>query len=143
MNIFVTRILGLGLFGVMATTGALQAAQQAKFHLPVAVTWANVTLPAGDYTVSLPEIGTAQSVFTLNGEGKRAFIPVMCTYHGPNSAVDPSHSVLVLRNINGNYYVQSYESGPSEKEFSFKIPKTGVKVQFGKNETVKLDVAGE
>jgi hypothetical protein len=143
MNIFVNRILGFGLLSAFAATGALQAAEQGKFHLPMTVTWANVVLPAGDYTVSLPEVGLAHREFVVESQGKRSFVPVMSTYDGLSASANPEKSCLILRNINGAYFVESYRSAQREKEFNFKVPKSGVKLQYGKREAVKLDVAGE
>jgi hypothetical protein len=141
MNIFVNRILGFGLLTALA--GGLQAAEQAKFHLPMAVTWGSVVLQPGDYSVSLPQIGVAHREFVLNNQGKTMFIPVMSTQERVTEYSSSDKSRLLLRNINGTYYVESYQSGPREKEFSFKLPKTGVRVQYGKHEVVKLDVPGE
>ena len=142
MTMFVKRVLGLGLLGLAATTGVLQAGQQAKFHLPFAATWGAVTLAPGDYTVSLPEIGLAQHSFLLIGEGTQAYIPVMCLSEGVPPHNNGTHSYLTLKNVDGTYYVESYESGTSEREFSFMVPKSGVRVHYGKRETVKVDASG-
>lgn len=140
MTMFMKRILSLGLLSGLAAAGALQAGQQAKFHLPHEATWGPVTLPAGDYSVSLPEVGLGHWTFFIQGEKTQAFVPVMTM--GQNGVERNEHSYLTLRNINGNYYVESYKSGSSSREFDFMIPKNKHRVNYGQLDTVKVDVSG-
>jgi hypothetical protein len=50
---------------------------------------------------------------------------------------------LTLRNVDGVYYVENYVVGPSSKEFSFKVPKPGHKLQIGKDHVRRLEVMAE
>ncbi len=140
MTMFLNRILSLGLFGALATVGALQAGQQAKFHLPVSATWGAVTLAPGDYSVTLPEVGMGHWTFYLKGEDTQALIPVMTM--GQHDGDGNEHSYLTLRNINGTYYVESYNSGSTSKEFDFMLPKASHHVKYGKLDTLKVDSSG-
>ncbi len=140
MTMFFKHILNVGLFGALATAGALQAGQQAKFHLPVSATWGVVTLAPGDYSVNLPETGMGHWTFSLEGEGTHALIPVMTM--GQHDRSTNEHSYLTLRNVNGTYYVQSYNSGSSAKEFDFMLPKASHHVKYGRLDTVKVDASG-
>jgi hypothetical protein len=143
MNIFVKRILGIGLFGAIASVGALQAQQQAKFHLPFTATWNKVVLPPGDYTLSVPGLAVSPRGFLLNGPDTKAFILPMSAGAGTYAAADDTHSYLKLVNVDGTYYVESYESGPTSTEFGFKTPKPRIRLQMSKREVVTVGVAGE
>lgn len=140
MTMFMKRIFNFGFLGVLATAGVLQAAQQAKFHLPFTATWGTVTLAPGDYSITLPEVGLAQRTFDITGEGTHAYIPVMTMGQTHRAASDRAY--LSLQNVNGNYYVQSYSSGSSEREFDFMLPKANHRVNYGKRQTLKLDASG-
>jgi hypothetical protein len=140
---FVKRILGFGLLIVAAAGSSLQAGQQAKFHLPFTATWANVQLPAGDYSLTLPEVGVMHKNFFVVGAGKHVLIPVLWTDMNVFSNSSDDRSYLTLRNIDGKYYIESYKSGFTGKEFEFHVPQHGVKIRFGKQEAVKLDMTGE
>jgi hypothetical protein len=143
MNAFVTRILGIGLFTLVSGAGALYAGQQAKFHLPVKATWGGVVLEPGDYSLSLPEVAISNRQFWVTGEGKNVLIPVASTgYDYPGYSHD-DRSEITLTNIEGTFYVQSYKSGPSSKEFSFYVPSAKHRIRMGKRETTKISVSGD
>ncbi len=139
MNSFVTRILGIGLFTLIGGAAALQAGQQAKFHLPVTATWGSTVLQPGDYSLSMPGAAITNREFLLTGEGQKIFIPVMAT----NYAGDSGHSELRLLNIDGKYYVESYKSGAASKEFIFNVPSAKHRMHVGKREVSRVDVVGE
>jgi hypothetical protein len=142
MNIFVRRVIGFGLFGLMAGAGALQAGQQAKFHLPFAATWGKTVLPAGDYSVVLPSLASAPHQFFLKGEGVEVLIMPMATSTGVDALLSEGRSYLKLVNVDGMYYVKSYDSGPTGTEFSFKVPREEVRT-LSKREVVKVGLGSE
>jgi hypothetical protein len=143
MSMFVKRVLGFALFGAIAGAGVMQAGQQATFHLPFAATWGNAVLPPGDYRVSLPMLSVGPREFYLTGQGTRVLIPPMSTDVDSLRATHLDHSYLRLVNVDGVYYVENYESGPTGIEFSFKVPKQKHRVQMSKQEVVRLDASGE
>jgi TM2 domain-containing membrane protein YozV len=143
MNTFVTRILGIGLLTLVSGAGALYAGQQAKFHLPVKATWGGIVLQPGDYSLSLPEVAISNYQFWLRGEGKNVLIPAMSAgYNYPGYGRD-DHSELTLTNVDGTFYIESYKSGPSSKEFNFYVPSAKHRMRVGKREVTKVDVSGE
>lgn len=143
MNIFLKRILGSSLLGLLGTVGIMQAGQHAKFHLPFPATWSGITLTPGDYTVTLPEGGKPQRQFFLVGQGLSVILPVTCTDFNENAFKTEDRSYLRVRNIDGKYYIESYVAGPASKEFDFVVPKSSHKLEIGKHPVEKLDVTGE
>ncbi len=143
MNIFVRRILGFGLLGAVASVGALQAGQQVTFHLPFKAIWGKIVMPPGDYSLALPELTDYPHEFLLNGQGERSFILPVSTEFAPNVSGGNDHSYLKLVNIDGVYYVRSYESGPTGNEFTFRVPRPTIRTKFSKATVVTVDVAGE
>ena len=143
MNTFVTRILGIGLFTLVSGAGALHAGQQAKFHLPVKATWGGVVLQPGDYSLSMPEVAISNHQFWLTGEGKNVLIPVMSTNFNYAGYGSYDRSELTLTNVDGTFYIDSYKSGPSAKEFNFYVPSAKHRMRVGKREVTKVDVSGE
>ena len=143
MNIVLKRILGSSLLGLLGTVGVMQAGQQAKFHLPVTAKWGGVVLVPGDYSMSLPETSLSHRQFLVTGEGTTAFIPVMMTDFLTADGTRDKHSGLKLVDVDGTYYVESYKSESSSKEFFFKLPSPKHHVHVGKREVTRVDVAGE
>jgi len=139
----VRRFFGFALFGVIACAGAVQAGQQATFHLPVTATWGRAVLQPGDYRVSVPDLSYGLPEFLLNGESTKVFILPMCASVDAFRNPRVERSYLKLVNVDGMYYVENYESGSRGTEFSFKVPKPGHHVQMSKQEVVNVGVAGD
>ena len=59
--------------GALATSGNAQNAYQGKFTLAVETHWGDTTLPAGDYTFTLPS-NSAPYRFYIQGQGTSAII---------------------------------------------------------------------
>jgi hypothetical protein len=59
--------------GALATSGKAQNAYQGKFTLPFETHWGGATLPAGDYTFTLPS-NSAPYRFYIQGQGTSAII---------------------------------------------------------------------
>jgi hypothetical protein len=59
--------------GALATSGKAQNAYQGKFTLAVETQWGGTTLPAGDYTFTLPS-NSAPYRFYIQGQGTSAII---------------------------------------------------------------------
>ena len=83
MNLSVNRILNIAAFTVLASTGLMQAAEQATFHLPVTAHWGQVVLQPGDYKMSLPALAAGKSTFEVMG-GDQAFfeMPMSTSIYG-------------------------------------------------------------
>src|SRR5260370_15011937 len=59
--------------GALATSGNAQNAYQGKFTLAVETHWGDVTLPAGDYTFTLPSNSAPYRLY-IHGHGACAII---------------------------------------------------------------------
>ncbi len=119
MGISIARIIQSAGIVAFASTGLMQAAQQATFHLPVAAHWGSVLLKPGDYHVSLPEISQGERAFRVTGNGKSMF-ELALTTDVRNAS---KHSQLELLPVNGNYFVREFSYGPIGRTFTFAVPK--------------------
>jgi hypothetical protein len=118
MNKWLLRTLK---FAALTTLGgtALMQAEQATFHLPVTAHWAGTVLQPGDYKMQLPDLAAGRQEFLVQGSGKTVFVNPQVTDLRRSS--DTSH--LELTEVNGEYFIRSYFSELTGKQFTFSAPK--------------------
>jgi hypothetical protein len=102
--------------GALATAGKAQNVYQGKFTLPSETRWGGATLPAGDYTFTLPS-GSAPYRLYVRGEKATAIIQV-ATAEGFSTA----HAQLNLVDIADVYTVESFDAPELGKTFIFWTP---------------------
>jgi hypothetical protein len=138
MNILVGRILNLAALAAFASTGLMQGAQQATFHLPVTAHWGRAVLEPGDYKMSLPAPYPGENQFLVRGARHSAFeLPMLTDIKKPSRS-----SSLQLVKINGNYFVRQVSIGSTGKTFTFSVPKTSHRQEVETSENRTLAIAG-
>jgi hypothetical protein len=103
-----TRIVAIAAFGLIAicasaSSASAQNAFQGKFTLPNDVRWANASLPAGDYTLSLSSTAMSGRVF-LRGPNGGAFILTSVT----DQRKEGDASKLTIEHRGGISFVRSW-----------------------------------
>jgi len=124
--------LGIGL------TAMQLSAQQGTFNLPVQAHWGNAVLQPGEHTVQVP-LPLGQTIVYLRGGGT-AQMAVPLTTENTGGA---DRSFLHLSKVNGEYYVDEYQSGV--KRFIFARPKATRSTSSGAEDTeaTLISVAGD
>ena len=90
--------------GALAATGNAQNAYQGKFTLPAEVHWGSATLPAGDYTFTLPSAGSPYTLY-IRGQAASAVVMAVTT-----DRVASEHAQLNLVNIADVETVQTFDA---------------------------------
>jgi hypothetical protein len=101
----------------LATAGNAQNAYQGKFTLPVETHWGGVTLPAGDYTFTLPSNSAPYRLY-IQGQGSAAII----TAAAADYKVVSGHAQLNLVDIADVQTVQTFEAPELGVTFSYWTP---------------------
>jgi hypothetical protein len=104
--------------GALATSGNAQLAYQGKFTLPVETHWGGATLPAGDYTFTLPSTASPYKIY-LRGEAGNAIIMTVITDY----KVVSSHAQLNLVEIADVETVTTFEVPELGLTFIYATPK--------------------
>jgi len=120
VNLSINRILSLTALAAFASSGIMQAAEQATFHLPFAAHWGPVVLKPGAYKMSLPVPSAGAGTFQIVGVNKSFFELPQST--DVEESVNSSYLTLVK--IDGSYFVREFASKQSGKRFTFGVPKT-------------------
>ncbi|HEX4228328.1 MAG TPA: hypothetical protein VHZ07_06640 [Bryobacteraceae bacterium] len=137
MTISIGRVISLAAVAAFTTTGLVEAAEQAAFHLPVAAHWGQVLLQPGDYKMYLPELSTGDLEILVKGADKAAFErPLVAVTHNVSAS-----SYLKLRKVDGNYFVREFSFGPSGESFTFPIPKARYREQMTMRGDTSVTVA--
>ena len=140
--------------GALATSGKAQNAYQGKFTLPFETHWGSATLPAGDYTFTLPS-NSAPYRFYIQGQGTSAIIQANTADQG----VVSERPQLNLVDITDVHTVQTFEAPelgvtftywtPTQKHMGFKeahqkmAPQTPPASQVSENRTsIAVHTAG-
>ncbi len=105
--------LGIGLTAIQLS------AEQGKFNLPVQAHWGHALLQPGEHTVQVP-LPLGQTIVYLGGGGSAQMAVPLTT---SNTVGADRSSFLHLSKVNGEYYVDEYQSGLSGKRFIFPKPK--------------------
>ena len=101
----------------LATAGKAQNAHQGKFTLAVEAHWKDVTLPAGDYTFSLPSNSAPYRLY-IWGQGVGAII----TAAEADQKVVSERPQLNLVDTAVGYSVQTFEAPELGVTFSYLTP---------------------
>jgi len=116
----------LAVLGILCTAALTQAAEQAKFHLPVPARWGRTVLESGDYRLTLPDRSMGASQLYVRGESQGVFEMPMTT---EDRAIS-SRSYVKLIKVDGAYFVEEYGSKSEGKIYTFRVPKTGVRKEM-------------
>jgi hypothetical protein len=137
MNLSASNLLTITLLSSALTLGAAKgSAQQATFHLPVEAHWNSAVLEPGNYRLTSPEIGIHSPAFTVRGEGGAVYALPLVADTQPTS----KSSYLVLKQVNGSYFVTQYRSGPAGKTYEFPTPKQARRQSIAKSGTTVVAV---
>lgn len=121
VHLFKNRVVGFAAFALALGLASSQAyAQKATFTLPFEAHWGNAVLQPGEYTLQAPSATSALPVFSVTGNGKTILLASSNTAYETES----KRNCLELVNINGAYFVRTFESGATGKSFAFVIPKS-------------------
>jgi len=103
--------------GALAIGGNAQDAYQGKFTLPFETHWGSTTLPAGDYSFTLPSNSAPYTLY-IQGKGVGAIVVA----DAADTRVASGHSQLNLVDIAGVQTVQTFEAPSLGRIFSYAIP---------------------
>jgi hypothetical protein len=103
--------------GALATSGNAQNSIQGKFTLPFETHWGGATLPAGDYTFTLPS-ATYPYKFYIRGQATTAIIMAVAS----DKKVASGHAQLNLVEIADAQNVETFETPELGLTFSFATP---------------------
>jgi hypothetical protein len=107
-----------GLIIAVGLTALTVNAQQGNFNLPVEAHWGAAVLQPGEHTVRIPsKIG--QTLVSLSSNGDTQMAMPLTAELIPQS----NRNYLHLVKINGQYYVDVYQSGITGKRYIFPKPK--------------------
>ena len=140
--------------GTLAASGNAQTVYQGKFTLPSETRWGGATLPAGDYTFTLPS-GSAPYRLYIQGQGVSAIIQAATA----DQRVVPERPQLNLVDIADVQTVQTFEAPelgltfiyatPTQKHMGRKearqktVPQTAPASQASENKTsIEVHTAG-
>ena len=112
--------------GALATSGNAQNAYQGKFTLPFETHWGSATLPAGDYTFTLPSKSVPYIIY-VQGEKLSAIIMASAA----DEKVASGHAQLNLVDIADVQNVETFEVPELGLTFSYATPK---QKQMGRKE---------
>jgi hypothetical protein len=123
--IWARRLKLLTKFGVaaialsaLAAGGKAQNAYQGKFTLPFETHWGGATLPAGDYTFTLPS-NSAPYRFYIQGQGTSVIIRA----NTAEERVDSKSPQLNIVDITDVHTVQTFEAPELGVTFTYWTPK--------------------
>lgn len=124
--------IGLGL------TALTLNAQQGNFNLPVPAHWGPAVLQPGEHTVRVPaKIG--QTLISLGTNGDTQMAMPLTAELIPQS----NRNYLHLVKINGQYYVDVYQSGMTGKRYIFPKPKAPHGNSATEEEATLISVTGD
>jgi hypothetical protein len=104
--------------GALATSGKAQNTYQGKFTLPFETHWGGTTLPAGDYTFTLPS-NSAPYRFYIQGQGTSAIIQA----NTAEERVASKRPQLNIVDITDVHTVQTFEAPDLGVTFTYWTPK--------------------
>jgi hypothetical protein len=124
------RVIRLFAFAIgLSVTAMHLSAQQGTFNLPVRAHWGTAVLEPGQHRVlSPPALG--QPILYLFSEHSRQMTLPMIT-----AIVNADRSYLHLTRVNGEYYIDAYQSAANGKRYSFAKPKSERKSDSGPDAT--------
>lgn len=125
--------VGLGLTAVSLN------AQQGSFDLPVGAHWGTAVLEPGEYSLKIP-ISNGQTILYLgSNEDTKMTIPLTT-----ERVKESKRSYLHIVKVDGEYYVDTFESGLTGKRFIFpKAKSTHRASPAEETEAMLVSVKGE
>jgi hypothetical protein len=117
-----------------AGLGKSQDAYQGKFTLPFEAHWAGATLPAGDYTISMPEAVWPYWLY-IRGE-KSAIIFAQ----GVESKEASNDSSLTVTKTGANEAITELHAGQLGMNFDFAVHKTKSKAESESDSMARVNV---
>lgn len=103
-----------------SATARAQIYGKGSFVLPYPVQWQAATLPAGEYTFTVKNGGTAKIIISIRDardpNQKVLTVPAMTAHFSGNSS-------LVVVKVNGKRYVRSLQLAPLDTAFTYVVPK--------------------
>jgi hypothetical protein len=127
-------LVALALCGT-AVLGKSQTAYRGEFTLPFEAHWAGATLPAGDYTISMPE---AVQPFLLYIRGERASAILFAQSFDSREASNDSS--LTITKTGGNEAITELRAGQLGMTFDFAVHKTKAKAEIEMGSTARVNV---
>lgn len=126
MSMSITRVTTFAALAAFACTGLMQAEEHASFHLPITAHWGSVVLEPGDYRIAFPDASMGERTFRVEHTGGKTVreLPLVIS---PQQNSD--RSSLRLQEIDGDYFIREFSSGPTGKSFLFPVPKTNHRQQ--------------
>ena len=103
-----------------AVLGKSQDAYQGKFTLPFEAHWAGATLPAGEYTISMPDAEISPYWLYVRGQGQVAIIMATAT----DTKAVSKQSQLAVVNTGGREAITSLEAGQLGMTFDYAVSKS-------------------
>lgn len=118
-----TRILaitGLGLLGICASASqsAAQNTVKGSFTLAHEIRWQNETLPAGDYTFSIPSKVGREAMLVKGPSGAVYELPAVTSYKPSDQA-----SVLILEERGKTFFVREMDLKGIGLQLRYSVPK--------------------
>ena len=110
-----------------AVLGKSQNAYRGEFTLPFEAHWVGATLPAGDYTISMPD---AVQPFLLYIRGERASAIIFA--QGVQSKMASNDSSLTVTKTGGNETITELRAGQLGMTFDYAVSKIGSEQEFGR-----------
>jgi hypothetical protein len=135
MRVSLAHVFSVAAMVALAGTATMQGADQARFHLSSPAHWGDVVLPAGDYTVRLPELSLGRPAFRIEADHKSVYEFPLTTERSQNFS---KYSYLTLSEIDGSYFIREYKSGPTGKTFTFSMPKEARRQEMAKRADNKV-----
>jgi hypothetical protein len=117
-RLFAIAAIGLFSVAVSALPAAAQDAVRGRFTLPHSVRWQGATLPAGDYTFSLPSLAATTPTIVTGPNGSVFELAHINSYFRSESP-----SVLILEQRNGAYYVRELDLSEVGVQILYRVPK--------------------
>jgi hypothetical protein len=115
-----------GVFAAATFCFAISATSEpVSFDLPVEAHWGMSILPPGHYTLEVPPTTSWPQTLSVIHQGEKQWISPLIQ----EAQEDSNRSYLVLVPVGGAYFVREYNSGPTGKRFTFRVPKTAPKAQ--------------
>jgi hypothetical protein len=94
-------------------------AEQISFDLAVEAHWGTIILQPGHYSLEVPSAASWPQRICVTQNGKRHCISPLVE----EVAEESQRSYLRLVTVGSEYFVREYDSGPTGKRFTFRVPK--------------------
>lgn len=118
-----------------AVLGKSQDAYQGKFTLPFEAHWVGATLPAGDYTISMPKAAWPYLLY-IRGQEKSAIIFAQ----GVESKEASNDSSLTVTKTGANEAITALHAGQLGMNFDFAVHKTKSKAESESDSMARVNV---